>query len=390
MNRRIAVRVLTGAAACVAVAMALAGCAAPAPGPTIPPTASPTPTPTPTPTVDPIAGMSLEQRVGQLFMVGTSVDGADPTTLAAVTSGQAGSIFLHGRSSAGVEATAALVAQFTGALPAGAPTLWVSADQEGGDVQTFTGPGFEEIPSALQQGQSAPDALRASATQWGAALAKAGVDVNLAPVADIVTSPQTAESNPPIGELDREYGFDEQTVAAGAGAFAQGMRAAGVLPTFKHFPGLGHVARNTDTSANVVDDFVTTDGPDVDVYRTLLAQGPALVMLSTAIYQKIDPSLPAAFSQAVATTLLRGSLGFDGVITTDDLSAAVQVQAWSPADRATLAISAGVDLVLVSSDPSVFPEMYAAVLAKAQSDPTFAARVADAARTVVTVKTAGP
>ncbi len=64
-----------------------------------------------------------------------------------------------------------------------------------------------------------------------------------------MTSPETARSNPPIGELDREYGFDAQTVAAGAGAFAQGMRDAGVLPTFKHFPGLGHVGANTDTSS---------------------------------------------------------------------------------------------------------------------------------------------
>ncbi len=133
---------------------------------------------------------------------------------------------------------------------------------------------------------------------------------------------------------------------------------------------------------------MTTDGPDIAVYRTLLPQGPALVMLSTAVYAKIDPSAPAAFSPAIASGLLRGSLGFRGVITTDDLSAAAQVQPWSPADRATLAIAAGVDLLLVASDPSVFPEMYAAVLARAQSDPAFAARVDDAARTVVTAKSA--
>jgi len=391
MNTRTAARLLIATIACAALGGALAGCSAPVAPPTASPTTTPTPTPIPTPTpVDPIAGMSLEQRVGQVFMVGTPVGGADPTTLEAVRQGQLGSIFLHGRSSAGVEATAQLVAQFTAALPAGSPRLWVSADQEGGDVQTFTGPGFDKIPSALTQGRSAPDALEASATQWGTALAQAGVDMNLAPVADIVTSPQTAKSNPPIGQLDREYGYDVPTVVAGAGAFAQGMRNAGVMPTFKHFPGLGHVARNTDTSSGVVDDFVTTDGPDVEAYRQLLAQGPAVVMLSTAVYDKIDPSMPAAFSSAVATTLLRGSLGFDGVITTDDLSAAKQVLSWSPADRAVLALSAGVDLVLVSADPSIYPEMYQAVLAKAQSDPAFAARVADAARTVVTAKSAAP
>ena len=330
--------------------------------------------------------MSLEQQVGQLFMVGTGAGSVDQTTLDGVIQGAIGGIFLHGRSAAGVEATSQVVPTFTSSGPAGSPKLWVSTDQEGGDVQVLTGPGFDDMPSALTQGQQSPEQLHASAAQWGAELAQAGVDMNLAPVADIVTSPETAQSNPPIGELDREYGYSEDAVIAGAGAFAAGMRDAGVMPTLKHFPGLGHVGENTDTASGVTDTVVTTDGPDVGVYTALLAQGPAVVMLSTATYANIDPSSPAAFSSTIATTLLRGQLGFDGVITTDDLSAAAEVQAYSPGDRAMMAVAAGVDLLLVSADSSVYPEMYAAVLAKAQSDPAFAARVADAARHVVTAK----
>lgn len=380
--------------------LALAGCAgaAPAPSPsagsatpasqTPTPTSTQTPTPTPTPTVaDPIAGLTLEQKVGQLFMVGTSVAGANPTTLAAVSDDHVGGVFLSGRSSAGVEATAQLVATFTAAsASAGAPApLWVATDQEGGDVQVLTGPGFDAIPSALEQGQQDTGALSAAAAQWGAQLSQAGVNLNLAPVADIVTNPQTAGDNPPIGQLDREYGYDESAVSAKAGAFAQGMREGGVTPTFKHFPGLGHVGGNTDFSAGVTDDFVTADGPDVDEYRGLVAGGPALVMMSTAIYNQIDPSAPAAFSPAVVG-VLRQQIGFDGVITTDDLSSATQVSAWSPSDRATLAIDAGVDLVLVSNDPAVFPEMYQAVLSRAQGDPTFAAKVDTSARRVLEAK----
>jgi beta-N-acetylhexosaminidase len=325
--------------------------------------------------------------VGQLFMVGTSVGGANPATLAAVSDDHVGGIFLSGRSTAGVDATAQLVSTFTAAsAAAGAPApLWVATDQEGGEVQVLTGPGFDAIPSALEQGQEDAGALRADAARWGAQLSQAGVNLNLAPVADIVTNPQTAEGNPPIGELDREYGYDESTVAAKAGAFAQGMREAGVTPTFKHFPGLGHVGGNTDFSAGVTDELVTADGPDVGEYRGLISGGPAVVMMSTAIYNQIDPSAPAAFSAAVVG-VLRNQVGFDGVITTDDLSSATQVSGWSPADRATLAIDAGVDLVLVSNDPSVFPEMYQAVLSRAQSDPTFAAKVDASARRVLEAK----
>ncbi|MBN9195415.1 MAG: glycoside hydrolase family 3 protein, partial [Microbacterium sp.] len=129
--------------------------------------------------------------------------------------------------------------------------------------------------------------------------------------------------------------------------------------------------------------------PDVQVYRSLTAGGPGIVMVSTAVYEKIDGSAPAAFSPTVVTQLLRGSLGYDGVVITDDLSAAASVAKWTPAQRATLAIDAGVDIVLVSSSPQQLPEMYAAVLAKAQADPAFAAKVDAAARRVVTAKLAG-
>jgi beta-N-acetylhexosaminidase len=210
--------------------------------------------------------------------------------------------------------------------------------------------------------------------------------MNLAPVADIVTSAEAGPQNPPIGALNREYGFDQATVADKAGAFAAGMRASGIMPTLKHFPGLGRATQNTDTRSGVVDDVVGADSADVAVYRDLLAAGPAVVMMSTAVYARIDPGAPAAFSPTVVTGLLREQLGFDGVVTTDDLSAAAQIRDWTPADRALLSIEAGVDLVLVSADPTVFPEMYAAVLSRAQTDDAFAAKVDAAARRVVEAK----
>ncbi|MDQ1121604.1 glycoside hydrolase family 3 N-terminal domain-containing protein [Microbacterium trichothecenolyticum] len=380
------------AALLLLTALTLTGCVpppAPAPSPTASPTPSPTPTPTPTPTPDPAAGMSLDDKVGQMFMVGTSVDGADQTTLSAVSDDHIGGIFLHGRSDAGTQATADLVSTFTSAQAGGQPALWVATDQEGGEVQVLSGPGFDEIPSAVDQGQQDDSTLRGNAATWGGQLAQAGVNMNLAPVADVVTSPETAQSNPPIGQLDREYGYDGATVAAKAGAFAAGMRDGGVLPTFKHFPGLGHVGDNTDTTAGVTDDFVTADGADVGVYSTVLPQGSAVVMLSTAVYDKIDPNSPAAFSPTVVG-VLRNTVGFDGVVTTDDLSAAQQVQAWSPADRAILAVEAGIDLLLVSADSSVYPEMHQAVLSKAQSDSAFAAKVDAAASRILTQKASMP
>ncbi|MGZ0066908.1 glycoside hydrolase family 3 N-terminal domain-containing protein [Microbacterium arborescens] len=379
-------------AAALAGMLALAVGCAPEPGPADPSTPVPSSTapasPTPTATPDPAAALGLEGCVGQVLMVGTPVDTVSPDAAAAIRDRGVGGLFLHGRSSSGVEATAALVAQFRDLAPEGSPKLWVATDQEGGEVQVLSGPGFGEMPYAIRQADLGPDALRTAATTWGGQLAAAGIDVNLAPVADIVTSADTRLNNPPIGALGRQYGYDEQTVAAGAGAFADGMRASGVLPTFKHFPGLGRVDANTDYTAEVLDTAVSADSPDVDVYRALTASGPSLVMVGTARYQNIDPDHPAAFSSAVLD-LLRDRVGFDGVVITDDLSAAAAAEIVAPGDRAVEALSAGVDIVLASADPTVLSAMYDAVLSRAESDAAFAARVDESCGRVLAAKDAG-
>ncbi|QCQ17291.1 glycoside hydrolase family 3 N-terminal domain-containing protein [Microbacterium sp. RG1] len=385
MRKTITVRAL----AVLAAVAALAGCSTTQATPTAAPsTRSPTPTPTPTP--DPVDGLTLEQRVGQLFMVGTPADAPDPTALAAMADPGVSGLFLRGRSSAGAAATASLVAQFTAVEPATGPRTWIATDQEGGDVQVLSGDGFEPMPTALTSAQRDDATLRADAERWGAQLRAAGVDMNLAPVADIVTSADTARLNQPIGVYNRHYGYDEATVADKAGVFAQGMREAGVLPTIKHFPGLGRVTGNTDYAADVVDTVVGADSPDVNVYRTLLDEGPAAVMMATAVYQRIDPSMPAAFSEPVVTGLLRDGLGFDGVVMTDDISATAQVERWAPADRAVLAVDAGVDLLLLSADTSVFPEMYQAVLQRAKTDPAFAEKVDAATGRILELKETFP
>lgn len=379
----------------------LAACASPSVAPASPAASSPTPTPSVssplvTPTAvpspsegDPLARMSLEQKVGQLFMVGVPLDGSDDLVGAEIRDRHVGSVFLHGRSTAGVEPVADLVADLTALVDtqstAGIP-LWIATDQEGGEVQVLRGPGFDDIPYAIRQADRDTARLSRSARSWGDELRAAGVTMNLAPVADIVTSHATRFDNAPIGALGRQYGYDERTVAAKAGAFAEGMRAAGVLPTFKHFPGLGRVTQNTDTTADVHDTEIGADSPDVDVYRELLASGPAVVMVSNAIYDRIDATRPAVFSPVVVRQVLRGDVGFAGVVMSDDLSDAVAVTGIAPADRALRALDAGVDLLLVADDARVLPPMYDAVLARAQSDPDFAALVDEAARRVVEAK----
>jgi len=117
-----------------------------------------------------------------------------------------------------------------------------------------------------------------------------------------------------------------------------------------------------------------------------IAAGAPVIMVSSATYSLIDPSAPAVFSSTIVTDMLRTQMGFSGVVITDDVSAAVQVQDVSAGDRAVRAIRAGCDLVLASADPTVAADMVKALIATARSDPAFAARVDESATRVLNLK----
>ena len=337
-----------------------------------------------------LAGWSLEEKVGQLMMVGVDAQAPKQSSNEAVDTHHVGNIFIAGRTTAGSQATQKVISSFTSKVGPGtthATPMLVATDQEGGEVQVLAGSGFSDIPSALDQSAQPRDQLVASARTWGKELADVGVNMNLAPVADLVDIARPA-SNEPIGRWGREYGHDAATVSSQAGAFAEGMQASKVIPTYKHFPGLGRVKDNTDTSAGVVDS-TTTRSSDTAVsviFGAAIAAGAPVIMVSSATYSLIDPSAPAVFSSTIVTDMLRREMGFSGVVITDDVSAAVQVQDVSAGDRAVRAIRAGCDLVLASADPTVAADMVKALIATARSDPAFAARVDESATRVLNLK----
>ena len=372
-----------------------AGSASPSTRPTTPSpstaaAASATPsTATPTAT-GALKGWSLEEKVGQLLMVGVDATSPGQASTEAVTNLHVGNIFIAGRSTAGSQTARNVISTFTAMV--GPDTthdtpMLVATDQEGGEVQVLSGSGFSDIPSAMDQSTQPRDQLEAAARTWGKELADVGVNMNLAPVADLVDIARPA-SNEPIGRWGREYGHDAATVSSQAGAFAEGMQASKVIPTYKHFPGLGRVKDNTDTSAGVVDS-TTTRNADTAVsviFGAAIAAGAPVIMVSSATYSLIDPSAPAVFSSTIVTDMLRREMGFSGVVITDDVSAAVQVQDVSAGDRAVRAIRAGCDLVLASADPTVAADMVKALISTARSDPAFAARVDESATRVLNLK----
>jgi beta-N-acetylhexosaminidase len=327
-----------------------------------------------------LSTLDRRAQVAQLFVAGVPL--TDLASGAALVRSGVGGVFLAGRSTRSVADLASVTAGWQ-ALTRG-PRLWVAADQEGGLVQTLKGPGFALLPTARAQGALAPAALARLADGMGRSLHRAGLNLDLAPVADVVPA-GTEATNAPIGQYQREYGSTAAAVSRAAGTVRDGLAAAGVTAALKHYPGLGRVRGNTDTQP--VTDTVTQAGDaDVAVFGSLARSAAhPFVMVSTAVYARIDAANPAAFSSTVLRQVLRTRLGFQGVIISDDMGVAASVASVSPADRAVRFFAAGGTLLLTVR-PAIVPEMVAAVLARSAADRAFAAQVDAAVHTALLAK----
>jgi beta-N-acetylhexosaminidase len=361
-------------------------CAEPAAGTeAAPSTSSSASSSAPSPEIDPVeaalADLDRRDQVAQLIVVGVALTDLSPAD-EFVPQG-VGGVFLQGRSSIPADELATETARWAQAAPG--PSPWVGVDQEGGAVQTLSGPGFADLPSALRQGRMPAEELAALADDMGGSLSGAGINLNLAPVADVVPE-GTEDANAPIGAWDRQYGSTAEDVVAAAGTVADGLAAHGVTPTLKHFPGLGRVAENPDKSRDATEDVTTRDDAQVAAFGTLAgSDADPFVMMSSATYSRIDPSVPAVFSSVVVRDLLREQLGFDGVVISDDIGAAQAVQDVPINERAIRFLEAGGTLML-TMDADLVTEMIYAVVERAESDPEFSARVDDAVRTALTAK----
>ncbi len=221
----------------------------------------------------------------------------------------------------------------------------MATDQEGGQVQHLQGSGFDRMPSAVDQGRMTTDTLRESAAVWGSQLKSAGINVDLAPVVGTVTVDRA--SNDPVGALNRDFGLDAAGNAEHAKAFIEGMADSGVGSAIKHYPGLGSVTGNTDfTAEGTLDTTTTLDGAEIGAFNEALRANPSMVMMALATYQAIDPNNPAVFSSTLITDYLRGTIGFQGVITSDSMSAAA-LSGIEPADLGVRLVEAGGDLACI-------------------------------------------
>lgn len=332
--------------------------------------------------------MTEDQRIGQLFTVGLANDQLGAGELSEIQGDHIGSVWFTVTSTAGVAGiravTSAVQAQATSAATANVRFL-IAANQEGGTIQALQGPGFSRMPSALTQGTWSTLYLDSQAGLWGQQLRAAGVNMNFAPVMDVVP-PGFDAQNQPIGVLQREFGHDPATVGSHGTAFLRGMRRAGEVVTLKHFPGLGRVTGNTDFVA-ATDTVTTINDPYLQSFQQGINNGADIVMVAVATYTRIDPTRVAALSPIVIGQMLRGNLGFQGVVTSDELGGTPGLNSTAPGARAIQFIEAGGDLVTVKLTAPAHA-MVLAVRAQAAADPAFRAQVDAAALRVLRLKQA--
>lgn len=345
------------------------------------------PSPSATPSAVPLdaahrqlATMSRKEKIGQVLMVGVPATGSNSADLSIITRNALGNVFLKGRSSRGSAATGEVVERINTAIVKGTAaeiTPYVATDQEGGNVQVLRGAGFSTLPTALVQGSWDATTLTHRATKWGKELAAVGINLNLAPVADTVSSASFAPSNGPIGQWKREYGYTPKAVSRASQAFTKGMGAAGVDSVIKHFPGLGRVTQNTDIVKNVIDTKTTRNDPYLEPFRAGIAAGNEWVMVSNSYYSKIDAKNIAPFSSTIMRGMLREDLGFTGVIISDDMCDATQLSPWGYATRAVRFFEAGGTMMLCVNAGKL-DQISDALAEQAKKDPGFA-RLIDAA-----------
>lgn len=293
----------------------------------------------------------LERAVGAKMMTGMRGTFPDAGLLGRIRRGEVGGVIIMGEN-VSPQLAEATRAMRRAARDGGGPGLLIATDQEGGEVRRLsTSPPTVDPATMGGQGRAAAEE---QGRDTGRALRERGVNVDLAPVADVQR---------PGGFIGRRaFGTTPEGAARGACAFVAGLSQAGVGSTLKHFPGLGRATTNTDNAR--ADIAVSREDLESDLapYRRCGSESP-LIMLSNAVYPGVaDTGRPAVLSRAIVTDLLRGDLGYEGVTISDTL-AAPSVAGPTTAIQAT---RAGVDMLLYI-DPSLSEGAYRSVLAAARS-----------------------
>jgi beta-N-acetylhexosaminidase len=314
-----------------------------------------------TPVADVVASMPLEVKIGQMILAGVQDETVGEDSRHIIKDLQIGNTILMGRNFDSPEQVLRLTQDLQDlAMGANGVPLLIGTDQEGGLVQRANYyAGFTPMPPAQLVGSAEDSALAEEYGRMvGEELSAVGISIDFAPVLDVNDNP----TNPVIGALGRSFGTTPELAEESALPFIAGLNAAGVMAAGKHFPGHGSTTTDSHKALPFVDkDRAALEAVDIAPFRAAIEFGIAMIMPAHVVYRALDPSeLPATLSEPILTGLLRGELGFTGVIVTDDLGMEGIMQIAPPEESGVRAVLAGADMltcVRMTTTGSCQPEM---------------------------------
>ena len=332
-----------------------------------------------------IAEMTIEEKVGQLIMVGFEGTQPNETIETHIRERFVGGIVLFSRNIETPQQTAELTNQLqrlaemtTRQIP-----LLIGIDQEGGWVMRLK-EGATVLPGNMALGATDSTELAERAGEITAVeLAAVGVNLNFAPVMDVNNNPQ----NPVIDR--RSFGESPELVSRLGVAYIHGLQGNGVLGTAKHFPGHG------DTTVDSHFDLPTVNhnrerihALELHPFRAAIDADVAAIMTAHIVYPTFDADRPATLSPAILTDLLRKELGFDGLIITDDMEMKAIDDRYRSGEAAVMAVEAGTDIVMVLWSPTKQVEVFDALLSAVKSGRISQARLDQSVKRILKSKRA--
>ncbi|HTW41545.1 MAG TPA: glycoside hydrolase family 3 N-terminal domain-containing protein [Solirubrobacteraceae bacterium] len=339
------------------------------------PTIAKAPKTRPSPSLAHAGSVPVNQMLGQMIVSPYAGDTPPPALLNRVRAGEVGGVILFSENTAAGEAsTRAQITELQAAASAGGkPPLLIMTDQEGGEVRRLTW----APPFLAAADMRSVEVAQAEGAATGRALREVGVNLDLAPVSDVVHV-----ANSFLGT--RSFGDEPLPVSERACAFASGLASAGVGYTLKHFPGLGRALGDTDNEPVTINASAQELRADYATYVLCASNPSGVVMVSNATYPALTGnSTPAVMSPEIYKTELGQIVGYHGVTISDALGAGALAHDTDPAERA---IDAGLDLALYAGTEGESVDAYATLREDLRTGGIPHSRVEDAYNAIMALK----
>ena len=322
--------------------------------------------------------MTLDEKLGQMFLIETTYQTYNSDTDAMVTTMHAGAMIVYAQNMSNPTQLKNYLAtiQSHAAIP-----MMISTDEEGGGVDRLGNSNFAPaIPAAADMAKDSTSTIQSLGAREASQMLSFGINTDLAPIADVQGAPDAIEWN-------RLFGDNTTTVERDAGAFLQGLQQNGVIGTLKHWPGIGSITADPHLTLPTLnhskDQLASTD---FATFKALLADDPGMIMVTHVMVPVYDTKYPATLSPTLVNGILRGQLGYDGVVMTDSLYMKAIADTYTLPQAGVLSIIAGDDLLEGAFDSYSMAAMIAAIKAAMTAGTITQARITQSARRILTLK----